>query len=161
MKNGEGETTQGTSRKRLEKLAWYMDSSIKIPGFNARLGLDGLLGLIPGAGDTIGALISSIVISEAVRMGVPKSVLLKMAFNIALDVVVGAVPVLGDLFDFVWKANQRNVVLLNDYLENPRETLATSRLFAWGLGAVLVIFAILVGTLGFALVRALLNAGGV
>ena len=113
MKKDGDKATQGTSRKRLEKLAWYMDSSIKIPGFNARLGLDGLLGLIPGAGDTIGALISSIVISEAVRMGVPKSVLLKMAFNIALDVVVGAVPVLGDLFDFVWKANQRNVVLLS------------------------------------------------
>lgn len=109
----------------------------------------------------MGALISSIVISEAVHMGVPKSVLLKMAFNIALDVLVGAVPVLGDIFDFVWKSNQRNVVLLNDYLEHPRETLVTSRLFAWGLGAVLAVFAIVVGTLGFALVRALLNAGGV
>lgn len=159
MKKGADKTTP-TSHKRLERLAWYMDSSIKIPGFNARIGLDGLIGLIPGAGDTIGALVSSIVISEAARMGVPKSVLLKMAFNIGIDVVVGAVPVFGDLFDFVWKANQRNIVLLNDYLKKPRETLVASRLFAWGLGAVLAGFAVGIGMLGFALVRALFNAAG-
>jgi hypothetical protein len=68
--------------------------------------------------------------------------------------------VLGDLFDFVWKANQRNVHLLNDYLDNPRETVVASRLFVWGLGAALVGFVILVGMLGFALIRALLNAAG-
>jgi hypothetical protein len=141
-------------------LAWYLDSAIKIPGLDARIGLDGLIGLIPGAGDTIGALISSVVLSEAARLGAPKTVLLKMAFNIALDAVVGAVPVLGDLFDFVWKANQRNVQLLNDYLDNPRKTVVASRLFVWGLGAALVVFVMLVGMLGFVLVRALLNAAG-
>jgi len=151
---------QEKSRKRLGRLAWYLDSAIKIPGFDARIGLDGLIGLIPGAGDTIGALISSVVLSEAARLGAPKTVLLKMAFNIALDAVVGAVPVLGDLFDFVWKANQRNVQLLNDYLDNPRKTVVASRLFVWGLGAALVVFVMLVGMLGFVLVRALLNAAG-
>lgn len=151
---------QEKSRKNLDRLAWYLDSAIKIPGFNARIGLDGLIGLIPGAGDTIGALLSSVVLSEAARLGAPKTVLLKMAFNIALDAVVGAVPVLGDLFDFVWKANQRNVHLLNDYLDNPRKTVVTSRLFVWGLGAALVVFVMLVGMLGFVLVRALLNAAG-
>ena len=151
---------QEKSRKNLDRLAWYLDSAIKIPGFNARIGLDGLIGLIPGAGDTIGALLSSVVLSEAARLGAPKTVLLKMAFNIALDAVVGAVPVLGDLFDFVWKANQRNVHLLNDYLDNPRKTVVTSRLFVWGLGAALVVFVMLVGMLGFVLVQALLNAAG-
>ena len=73
------------SRKKLERLAWYLDSLIKVPGFNARFGLDGLIGLIPGFGDTIGALISSVVISEAARLGAPKVLLLKMALNIALD----------------------------------------------------------------------------
>lgn len=121
------------SRKKLERLAWYLDSSIRIPGFNARFGLDGLIGLIPGVGDTIGALISSVVISEAARMGAPKVVLLKMAFNVALDALAGTLPVLGDLFDFVWKANQRNVQLLNSYLDSPRETVVASRLFVWGL----------------------------
>ncbi len=146
------------SRKKLERLAWYLDSSIKIPGFNARFGLDGLIGLIPGIGDTIGALISSVVISEAARMGAPKVLLLKMAFNVALDALAGIVPVFGDLFDFVWKANQRNVQLLNRYLDSPRETVVVSRLFVWGLGAMLVGLVILVGMLGFVLIRALLNA---
>lgn len=145
------------SRKKLERLAWYLDSSIKIPGFNARFGIDGLLGLIPGVGDTLGALVSSVVISEAARMGAPKVLLLKMAFNVALDALVGIVPVLGDLFDFVWKANQRNVQLLNRYFDSPRETLVVSRLFVWALGVVLAGVVILVGMLGFVLVRAMLN----
>lgn len=146
------------SRKKLERLAWYLDSSIKVPGFNARFGLDGLIGLIPGFGDTIGALISSVVISEAARLGAPKILLLKMAFNVALDALAGMVPVLGDLFDFVWKVNQRNVYLLDSYLANPRETVVASRLFVWGLGTVLVGLVISVGMIGFVLVRALLNA---
>ncbi|MGM0654788.1 MAG: DUF4112 domain-containing protein [Thermodesulfobacteriota bacterium] len=147
------------SRKRLERLAWYLDSSIKIPGLDARFGLDGLLGLIPGVGDTIGALVSSVVISDAARMGAPKVLLLKMALNVALDALVGTVPVLGDLFDFVWKANQRNVQLLNRYLDRPRETVVASRLFVWGLVAVLVGLVFSVGLLGFVLLRALLNVG--
>jgi hypothetical protein len=145
------------SRKRLERLAWYLDSSIKIPGLNARFGLDGLFGLFTGVGDTIGALVSSVVISEAARMGAPKVLLLKMAFNVALDALVGTVPVLGDLFDFVWKANQRNVQLLNSYLDRPRETVVASRLFVWGLVAVLVGLVFSVGLLGFVLLRALLS----
>jgi len=147
------------SRKRLERLAWYLDSSIKIPGLDARFGLDGLLGLIPGVGDTIGALVSSVVISDAARMGAPKVLLLKMALNVALDALVGTVPVLGDLFDFVWKANQRNVQLLNRYLDRPRETVVASRLYVWGLVAVLVGLVFSVGLLGFVLLRALLNVG--
>lgn len=155
-------TEKEKSRKKLERLAWYLDNSLRVPGFNARFGIDGLIGLIPGVGDTIGALISSVVISEAGRMGAPKVLLLKMAFNIALDALVGTVPVLGDLFDFIWKANQRNVHLLNSYLDSPRETVVASRLFVWGLGVVLLGFVILVGMLGFVLIRALLNvAAGV
>jgi hypothetical protein len=146
------------SRKKLERLAWYLDSSIKLPGFNARIGLDGLLGLIPGVGDTLGALISSVVISEAARMGAPKVLLLKMAFNVALDALAGSVPVVGDLFDFIWKANQRNVQLLGSYLDTPRETVVASRLFVWGLGMMLIGLVISVALLGFFLVRALLNA---
>lgn len=146
------------SRKRLERLAWYLDSSFKIPGFNVRFGLDGLLGLIPGVGDTIGALLSGMVISEAARLGVPKVLLLKMAVNVAVDALVGTVPVVGDLFDFVWKANQRNVQLLNRYFERPRETVVAGRWFARGLIVVLVGLVLSVGMLGFVLFRALLSA---
>lgn len=150
-------TDKEKSRKKLERLAWYLDSSIKVPGLNARFGLDGLLGLIPGVGDTLGAFVSSVVISEAARMGAPKVLLLKMAFNVALDALVGTVPVLGDLFDFAWKANQRNVQLLNSYLDNPRETVVASRLFVWGLVVVLVGVVLSIGMLGFFLLRALLT----
>ncbi len=142
-------------RKRLDRLAWVLDNSIPIPGLNIRIGLDALIGLFPGYGDTLGALVSSYILSEAARLGAPKSVLLKMASNIAVDAVVGAVPLLGDLFDIAWKANQRNVLLLGAYLDQPRKTVVASRLFVWGLSLLLVGFVMFVGMLGFLLVRAL------
>ena len=98
-----------------------MDSSIPIPGTQVRFGLDGLIGLIPGIGDTAGAIVSSYILAEAAQIGAPKSVLLKMAFNIGLDAILGIVPILGDFSDFVWKANQRNVLLLNDFLDQPQK----------------------------------------
>ena len=146
------------TRRRLERLAWYLDNSIPIPGLNAHIGLDPLLGFLPGVGDTIGALLSSYILAAAGRLGVPKSVLLKMAFNIALDAVVGALPVLGDFFDMAWKANQRNVQLLGDYLDQPRKTVVASRLFVWTLGVLLVGLVVFFGLLGFLLVRAVWHA---
>jgi hypothetical protein len=157
MRNTGNEKT----RKKLERLAWFLDSSIKVPGFNARFGLDGLIGLIPGIGDVISALISSVVISEAARMGASKALMLKMAFNILVDTVVGAVPLVGDLFDFAWKANNRNVNLLNQYLDSPRETEVSSRFFVWGLASVLLGLVVLVGYLVLLLFQALLNLAGV
>jgi len=143
------------TRIRLERLAWILDNSIPIPGLDTRIGLDPLLGLFPGIGDTLGALLSSYILAAAARLGAPKSVLLKMAFNIAVDAVLGTFPLLGDLFDMAWKANHRNVRLLGDYLDQPRKTVVTSRLFAWTLAIVLVGFVVFVGMLGFLLVRAL------
>ncbi|MBL4834310.1 MAG: DUF4112 domain-containing protein [Pseudomonas sp.] len=148
------------TRKKLERLAWFLDSSIKVPGFNARFGLDGLIGLIPGVGDAIAALISSVVISEAARMGAPKVLLLKMAFNVLVDSVVGAIPLVGDLFDFAWKANQRNVRLLNQYLDSPRETETTSRVFVWLLGVALLGAVILIGYLVLLLFQGLFSLAG-
>jgi hypothetical protein len=142
-------------RRRLERLAWYLDSSIPIPGLNARIGLDPLLGLLPGIGDTIGALFSSYILAEAARLGAPKSVLLKMAFNIALEAAAGVLPVLGDFFDMAWKANQRNVQLLGDFLDQPNKAVVASRLFVWTLGALLMGLVIFIGMLGFLLIRAL------
>lgn len=141
------------AKERLDRLAWYLDSSIPIPGLETRFGLDALIGLFPGFGDTVGAILSSYILSEAARLGAPKSVLLKMAFNIALDTILGAVPVLGDLFDVVWKANQRNMQLLGAYLERPRKAVVTSRLFVWSLALLLIGFVIFVGMVGFALMR--------
>jgi hypothetical protein len=147
-------------RKRLERLAWFLDNSIPIPGLDIRVGFDALIGLIPGFGDSVGALLSSYILAEAARLGAPRAVLLKMAFNIAVDALIGAVPVLGDLFDFAWKANQRNVDLLRAYYDQPRKTVVVSRLFVWGLGLLLAGMVLCIGLLSFLLVRALWNAAG-
>lgn len=142
-------------KKRMRRLAWLMDSSITIPGLNVSIGVDPLLGLFPWFGDTIGAVLSSFILAEASRLGAPKSVLWKMAFNVAVDALVGAVPFVGDLFDFAWKANQRNVQLLDKYLEKPQQTVATSRFFVVALSLLLAVFVIFMGLLGFLLLRAL------
>ncbi len=150
--------------RRLERLAWLLDSSIPLPGLNFRIGLDGLLGLLPGFGDTLGALASSYILAEAGRLGAPRPVLLKMAFNIALDAILGAIPFLGDLFDFAWKANLRNVRLLGEFLERPRRTTAVSRIFIWGLCALViafVLFVVILGALALRWLWLMLNRGQV
>jgi len=114
-------------RRELEQLAWLLDSSIPIPGTSLRLGVDGLIGLIPGIGDVLGSLLSSYLLLQARRLGVPKSVLIHMGFNIALETVVGIVPIVGDLFDVAWKANQKNLRLMNRYLDDPQHTQTSSR----------------------------------
>jgi hypothetical protein len=106
-------------RAKLHRVRWLgylLDEQFRIPGTRYRIGLDGLLGLLPGIGDTVGALLSIYVLFEAIQIGVPRTTLLRMVANIALDTVVGAVPVLGDVFDVAWKANKKNVALLNAYL---------------------------------------------
>lgn len=98
----------------LERLSWLMDDLIKIPGLNWRLGLDALVGLIPGFGDAATSLVSFYILASAVRYRVPKITLLRMGLNIGIDYVVGSLPLVGDLFDAWWKSNQRNVTLLSE-----------------------------------------------
>ncbi|MBL0011746.1 MAG: DUF4112 domain-containing protein [Nitrosomonas sp.] len=141
------------SQEKLNRLAWLMDSSFRIPGTQIRFGLDGIIGLIPGFGDALGALISSHILTQAAQMGAPKSILLKMAFNIGFDAVLGIVPVVGDVSDLIWKANQRNVQLLNDYLNQPEKTVIHSRLFVGILGLLGFGLMILIGFFGFLVMR--------
>ncbi len=99
----------------LDRLAWLMDSVITIPGTNIRLGLDALLGLIPGLGDVGTGLIQvGLVLFAVQRYKLPKSVAIRMASNVLLDVGVGAIPFLGDAFDVFFKANTRNMKLLRE-----------------------------------------------
>src|SRR5690349_12063345 len=112
---------------RAKGLARVLDDLIRIPGTNIGIGLDPIIGLIPGVGDMAGGLLSTYILMVAARQGVSTSVLLRMLGNIALDSLVGIVPVLGDLFDFGVKANRRNVDLLERYLLAPGQTKAASR----------------------------------
>jgi hypothetical protein len=97
----------------LERLGWMMDDLIRIPGLNWRFGLDALVGLIPGFGDTATSLVSFYILASGVRYGVPKVTLARMGMNLGIDYVLGSVPFVGDLFDAWFKSNQRNVELLN------------------------------------------------
>ena len=146
------------ARRRLAQLAWLLDNSIPLPGTRFRIGLDPLLGLVPGLGDLLGVLLSSYIVREAARLGAPPSVLTRMAFNVALEGLVGLVPVVGDVFDAAWKANQRNLVLLDAHFRNPRRTVKSSRLFVAGLVAALVAFIVLIGAAAVLIARALWQA---
>jgi hypothetical protein len=137
----------------LEQLAWLLDSAIVVPGTRFRIGLDALIGLIPGLGDLIGTALSAYIVAAAARRGLPRTVLLRMSLNVGLEAVVGVVPIVGDLFDAAWKANQRNMALLRQYAAAPNRAHAQSRLVV--AGWLLAIFAVAAGCalLAYAVVR--------
>ncbi len=134
-------------KARLNFLAWLLDNAVGIPGTQLRFGLDAFIGLLPGIGDTVGALLSSYILGEAAALGVPKATLVRMTFNIAIESIIGIIPFAGDLFDVAWKANLRNVKLLNQWLERPTKTARTSRLFVAALIVGVVLFVIGIGIL--------------
>lgn len=102
---------------RIRRLSRLMDTAIRIPGIGFRIGLDPILGLVPGAGDLITAGLSGYIILSAARFGLPRDILAKMLLNVALESTVGSVPLVGDLFDAYYKANMRNLALLEKHLE--------------------------------------------
>lgn len=105
--------------KRVDDLAWLLDNSIYIPLINYRIGLDAIIGLLPGLGDVAGLILSSFIVLQALRLRVPKAVLLRMVLNIGMEALIGLIPVVGDLFDATFKANARNVRLLRLALAQP------------------------------------------
>ncbi|MFN2564360.1 MAG: DUF4112 domain-containing protein [Gemmatimonadaceae bacterium] len=125
----------------LRQLARLLDEAIRVPGTNIRFGLDAILGLIPGAGDVAGGILSTFIIAQAAKLGAPRSVLARMVMNVAIDSVVGAVPILGDLFDIGWKSNTRNADLLERYVARPQATGAASR---WAVVAAVAAVALIV-----------------
>jgi hypothetical protein len=100
-----------TELGRLRRLAHVLDEVLPLPG-GYRIGAESLLGLIPGVGDSLGAMVAAYIVFMGARLGVSTATLLRMIGNVALDLFIGAVPLLGDLFDFTWKANMRNVALI-------------------------------------------------
>ena len=132
-----------TVDQNLERLAWLMDDLIRIPGLNWRFGLDALVGLIPGFGDTATSLASLYILASAVRYRVPKITLLRMGLNIGLDYVFGSLPLVGDLFDAWWKSNQRNMTLLRSRATVSAEEARSGQLSDWLF--VILIMVVLIG----------------
>ena len=129
-------------RERLAALARALDAAVRIPGTNVRVGLDAVIGLVPGIGDVAGAALAGYIVLAAARRGASPALLARMLLNVAIDTVLGAVPVIGDVFDVAWRANSRNVALLQRHGEAPAATRAASRavvvLVLLGLAALLV-----------------------
>ena len=105
--------------ERVRRLAYWLDDRFRIPGTEIRVGLDSLIGLVPGVGDTATLLLSGYIVAEAWRLGVPRHLLARMAVNVGIDWVLGSIPLVGDLFDIGWKANTRNLALLRRHLGEP------------------------------------------
>lgn len=129
----------------LETLATYLDGLFKVPGTGWKFGLDSLIGLIPNVGDVATSLVSFYILIAGVRYGVPKITLLRMAFNIGLDYVVGSIPFLGDAFDFVWKANQQNMELIRT--RGAGKGKGTTGDYVFVIGIIVGLVVILVGSI--------------
>ena len=123
---------------QMRALARLLDDSIPLPGTNYKIGIDALIGLIPGFGDAAGALLSSYIVLKAAHLGVSISTLIRMTMNILVEGVVGAVPFFGDVFDAVWKANMRNMSLVERELTSGR-ALASSKITVALVGLILVL----------------------
>ena len=127
----------------VETLAWLLENSIPVPGTRWRFGFDGIIGLVPFAGDLIGGALTLFVVWRASRMGLPRIVVVRMLLNAAIDLTIGAIPFIGDAFDLWFKANTRNLGLARAWLEEPERSTRNEWL------SLLVIAAILVGMVAF------------
>jgi len=124
--------------RRLRSLAWLLDNSIPLPG-GWRIGIDALIGLVPGIGDAIGAVLSAYIINEARALGAPRSVLMRMTGNVMIETILGAIPFAGDVFDAAYKANMKNLALLERYQLDPIGSRRSSRAFVFGFSLLLIL----------------------
>jgi hypothetical protein len=140
-----------------ELLAWLLDNSIPIPGTGRRVGLDAIIGLVPGLGDVLSGGLGLLVVLRGVQRGLPTIVVARMLANVALDFVIGAIPIIGDAFDLWYKSNVRNLALLRRYGNDPRSSTAGSWAFFGGLLAAIGLVAILLVWLIWSLLAALFS----
>ena len=127
----QSKTRPALQHKKSRKYAELLDSSFNVPGTKVRIGADSLIGIIPGIGDWIGALLSSYFLIYATRMDAKPWVLIRMFVNIVVDLLIGIIPLIGDLFDVGWKANLRNAELLERLEINPEKVQSESKLLMW------------------------------
>jgi hypothetical protein len=130
-------------------LSFWTDSAFEIPGIGWRFGLDPLVGLLPIAGDLVTTLVSFYILTLATRLRVPRITIARMTLNVAIDYVIGSIPLVGNIFDFAWKANQRNVQLLERALATPVHERRTQTIWDWLFvaGVMALLVAVLVGSI--------------
>jgi hypothetical protein len=152
-------TRRGNDRiAGIRAIARLLDSAVRVPGTNIRFGLDPLLGLVPGLGDVAGAVLTGYIVLAGARLGVPRVVVMRMLMNVGIDTVVGLVPVLGDLFDVGWKANMRNMALIEQHAAQPEIAKRSSTAVVVGAATVLVALAAGGIALAWFVVRAIVSA---
>jgi hypothetical protein len=130
--------------RRLRRLSYWLDEGIRIPGTRIRIGLDPILGLIPGVGDAAGAILAGAIVVESLRQRISRYAVLRMAANIVIDTVIGSIPVLGDLFDAGWKSNTKNLALLERQLSEPSGSKEADRAFVLVVGGGLLVVCVAV-----------------
>ncbi|EIM27627.1 DUF4112 domain-containing protein [Microvirga lotononidis] len=112
--------TQADAIARVTLVARLLDDAVLIPGLNRRVGFDALIGLVPGIGDAVSAVLASYIIWEARRLGLPRWKIARMIGNVAFDTAIGAIPIAGDVFDVFFKANRRNLRIIHEHLGMPK-----------------------------------------
>ncbi len=135
-------------RRWLKLLSAWTDNVFEIPGTGLRFGLDPLIGLVPVAGDLASAVLSFYILSVAAQTRVPRSTLVRMGLNVGIDYVLGSIPLLGNVFDFVWKANQKNMQLLERHVAAPASERRRQSMWDW----------VLIGLIGIVLVAAFIGS---
>lgn len=138
-------------------IALIMDNLLRVPGTNLRFGLDPLIGLLPGIGDTASAMVSAFALITAARRGVPKILLARMAFNILLNELVGIIPGVGDAFSFWFKSNARNHALLKKYSAAPGRSRKSDWIFVAAVCALLFLFVLAGCVISFIVVYEIVN----
>lgn len=131
-----------------QALSRILDTAVTVPGTSFRVGLDPIIGLIPGIGDLAGVALSITILFQAARLGVPRSTLLRMGANIGLEALVGTIPIVGDLFDAGWRANTRNVRLMEAFVGDPARAARSGK--RWFVGTAAGVGALLLGLVGAA-----------
>ncbi|MBW4441716.1 MAG: DUF4112 domain-containing protein [Plectolyngbya sp. WJT66-NPBG17] len=143
---------------RLRSLTHLLDNAFPIPGTKYRIGIDPIIGLLPGGGDVAMSFVSSYILVEAARLGLPRPALLRMLWNLILDALLGIIPMAGDFVDLAWKANSKNLALIEAHLAKPGQQTKADYLFVALLILVFLTVVIAIGALTVFLIGAIWNA---
>jgi hypothetical protein len=147
------DSTQVSHLDIIRMLSRWTDTMFEVPGLGLRFGIDPILGLLPFVGDIATSVVSLYILTVARQMGVPRSTLLRMGLNVGVDYIVGAIPIVGNLFDFAWKANDRNLKLLERSIDAPERERRKQSVWDWVIigGIMAAIIGAAVGSLALAI----------